>query len=77
MLTGLNIVELASLNMVGLASLNMVELDARTWLLTSLFMHVGTYCSWLDERTYLNDVVRTIMIKQQPCSCMIEHAVRE
>ena len=39
--------------------------------------NVGTYCSWLDERTDLNDVVRTIMINQQQCSCMIEHAVRE
>ena len=39
----LNMVGLASLNMVELASLNMVGLAARTWLLTGLFMHVGTY----------------------------------
>ena len=25
-------------------------------------MHVGTDCSWLDERTDLNNVVGTIMI---------------
>ena len=37
-------------------------------------MHVGTDCSWLDERTDLTDnVVGTIMINQQLCSCMIEH----
>ena len=30
---------------------------AWTWLLTGLFMHVGTDCSWLDERTDLNNVV--------------------
>ena len=65
-----------------------------TVLLTGLFMHVGTDCSWLDERTVLNNVVGTdcswldertdlnnvvdtIMLKQQPCSCMIEHVVRE
>ena len=41
-----------------------------TWLLTGLFMHVGTDCWWLDERTDLNNVVGTIMINQQPCSCM-------
>ena len=34
-------------------------------------------CSWLNERTDLNDVVGTIMINQQLCSCMIEHVVRE
>ena len=34
-------------------------------------------CSWLDERTDLNNVVGTIMINQQPCSYMIEHIVRE
>ena len=35
-------------------------------------------CSWLNERTDLNDVVGTIMINQQLCSCMIEHvAVKE
>ena len=34
-------------------------------------MHVGTDCSWLDEQTDLNNVVGTIMIKQQPCSHMI------
>ena len=39
-------------------------------------MHVGTDCSWLDERTDLN-VVGTIMINQQPYSYMIEHVVRE
>ena len=48
-------------------------------LLTGLFMfmHVGTDCSCLDERTDLNNVVGTIMINQQPCSYMIQHAVRE
>ena len=40
-------------------------------------MHVGTDCSWLDERTDLNNVAGTIMINQQRCSCMIEHVVRE
>ena len=50
---------------------------AWTVLLTGLFMHVGTDCSWLDERTDLNNVVGTIMINQQPCSCMIEHVVRK
>ena len=50
---------------------------AWTALLTGLFMHVGTDCSWLDEWTDLNNVVGTIMINQQPCSCMIEHVVRE
>ena len=43
--------------------------QAWTWLLTGLFMHVGTDCSWLDERTDLS-VIGTIMIKQQPCSYM-------
>ena len=43
---------------------------AWTVLLTSLFIHVGTDCSWLDERTDLNNVVGTIMINQQPCSIM-------
>ena len=43
---------------------------AWTALLTGLFMHVGTDCSWLDERTDLNNVVGTIMINQQSCSCM-------
>ena len=50
---------------------------AWTVLLTGLFMHVGTDCSWLDGRTDLNNVVGTIMINQQPCLCMIEHVVRE
>ena len=50
---------------------------AWTWFLTGLFMHVGTDCSWLDERTDLNNVVGTIMINQQPCSYMVEHVVRE
>ena len=40
-------------------------IPASTWLLTSLFMHVGTDCSWLDEQTDLNNVVGTIMINQQ------------
>ena len=39
-------------------------------------MHVGTDCSWLDERTDLNNVVGTIMINQQHCSYMIKHVVR-
>ena len=39
-------------------------------------MHVGTDCSWLDERTDLNNVVGTVMINQQPCSYMMEHVVR-
>ena len=84
----LNMVELASLNMVELAILNMVELAswiAGTWLswpattvlLTGLFIHVGTNCSWLDERTDLNNVVATVIINQQQCSYMIEHVVRE
>ena len=30
---------------------------AWTWLLTGLFMHVGTDCSWLDEQTDLNNIV--------------------
>ena len=65
-----------------LTGLNMVELEhgsagpAWTWLLTGLFMHVGTDCSWLDERTDLNNVVGTI-VNQQPCSYIIEHVVRE
>ena len=51
---------------------------AWTWLSsTGLFMHVGADYSWLDERTDLNNVVGTIMINQQRCSCMIEHVVRE
>ena len=50
---------------------------AWTWLLTGLFMHIGTDCSWLDERTDLNNIVGTIMTNQQPCSCTIEHVVRE
>ena len=73
-LASLNMVELASLNMVELASLNMVvdrlehglSWPAWTVLLTGLFMYVGTYCSLLDERTDLNNVV--IIINQQPCS---------
>ena len=44
-------------------------------LLTGLFMPVGTDCSWLDERTDLNNVVGTIMINQQRCSYMIGHVV--
>ena len=37
-----------------------------------------TVQSWLDERTDLNNVVGTIMMNQQPCSCMIkEHVARE
>ena len=48
-----------------------------TVLLPGLFMHVGTDCSWLDERTDLNNVVGTVMINQQPCSYMIEHVVKE
>ena len=38
-------------------------------------MRVRTDCSWLDERTDLNNVVGTIMMNQQPSSCMIEHAM--
>ena len=38
--------------------------------------HLSTNCSWLDERTDLNNVVRTIMISQQPCSYMIEYVVK-
>ena len=33
--------------------------------------------SWLDGRTDLSNVVGTIVINQQRCSCMIEHFVRE
>ena len=44
-------------------------------------MYVRTDCSWLDERTDLNNVVGTsvgtITINQQPCSYMIEHIVRK
>ena len=40
---------------------------AWTVLLTGLFMHVGTDCSWLNEWTDLNNVVGTIMINQQRC----------
>ena len=57
--------------MVELASLNSV-VDRVVHVL-----HVGTDCSCLDERTDLNNVVGTIMINQQPCSYMIQHAVRE
>ena len=46
-------------------------------LLKGLFMNVGSDYSWLDERTDLNSLVGTIMKNQQPCSCMIEHAVKE
>ena len=51
----------------------MVELDSLNMIVD---LHVGTDCSWLDERTNLNNVVGTIMINQQPCSYMIEHVVR-
>ena len=50
---------------------------AWTVLLKGLFMNVGSDYSWLDERTDLNSLDGTIMENQQPCSCMIEHAVRE
>ena len=63
LLTGLNMVELASLNW--------------TWLLTGLFLDVGTDCPWLDEWTDLHNIVGTIIINQQPCSYMIEHVIRE
>ena len=33
--------------------------------------------SWLGKRTEFNNVVGTIMINQQPCSCMIEHVIRQ
>ena len=39
--------------------------------------NVGTDCSWLDEGTDLNNVVRTIRINQQSCSYMIEHVVKD
>ena len=53
-------------NMVELASLDMIELvtSAWTWLSTCLFMHAKTDCSWLDERTDLNNVFGTIMMNQ-------------
>ena len=38
--------------------------SAWTWLLTCLFMHAKTDCSWLDERTDLNNVFGTIMMNQ-------------
>ena len=50
---------------------------AWTVLLTGLFVHVGTDCSWLDERTDMNNVVGTIMMNQQSCLYMIEDVVRE
>ena len=34
-------------------------------------MLVGTDCLWPDERTDLNNVVRTIMINHQRCSYML------
>ena len=43
---------LTSLNMVELASLNMV---------VDRLVHACWNCSWLDERTDLNNVVGTIM----------------
>ena len=43
---------------------------AWTWLLTGLFMNVGTDCSWLDEWTHLNNVVGTIVINEQPCNSL-------
>ena len=69
-------VKLASLNMVELASLNMVVDRLEHGCLQGLFMHGGTDCSWLDERTDLNNV-GTIMINQQRYSYMIKHVVRE
>ena len=58
MLTGLNMVELASLNMVAERL-------------------VDAACSWLDERTDLNNVVGSIMINQQPRSYIIKHVVMQ
>ena len=69
--------------MVELDRLNMV-VDKLVQCMTMLYddcmtMYddVGKDCSWLDERTDLNNVVGTIVINQQPCSYMIEHVVRE
>ena len=92
MLTGLNMVELASLNMVvdrlehGWAgqleygcwqTWTWLSWSAWIWLLTGSLMHIGTDSSWVDEWTDLHNVVGTIMINKQPRSCMIEHVVRE
>ena len=54
------------LEQVQLASLDMVQLAS-----------LNSVVDRLDERTDLNNVVETIMLNQQPCSCMIEHVVRE
>ena len=59
--------------------LNMpVMMTAWTWpawivLLTGLFMHVGTDCSWLDEQTDLNNVVG----KQRASSTMFKPVNRQ
>ena len=39
---------------------------------------IATECSWLDERTDLNNIVGTIMINQQnlTCSYMLDHVDR-
>ena len=50
-----------------------------TWLLTGSFscMLERTVHGFMNEQTCMNNVVGTIMINQQPCSCMIQHVVRE
>ena len=50
---------------------------AWTVLLTGLNMHVGTDCSWFDERTDLNNVVGTIMINQGSYMIELQHVVWE
>ena len=78
LVTDLKMVELVSLNMVELASLNMVELASLNSVVDRLVksMHVGTDYPWLDEPSWTNVNVGTIMINQQRCSYMIKHAVR-
>ena len=56
-----------------------IRITTHVKMLTGLFIHVGSGkdYSWLDEQTDLNNILGTIMINQQPMSCMIEHVVRE
>ena len=48
----------------------MVELARLNMVVDRLVHACMLECSWLDERTDLNNVVETIMINKQPCSCM-------
>ena len=61
-----------------------LELARLSWstltsLLTGSFscMLEQTVHRLMNEQTCMNNVVGTIMINQQPCSCMIEHVVME